>query len=228
MNILLTNDDGYFSEGIKLLKDKLAKYGRVVVVAPMEVMSAKSVSIIVGRQVTVEKVEDDVYKMEGTPADCVAFGLSSLNIRFDLVVAGCNDGLNVSYDIMYSGTVGACLQALTFRKPAIAVSCEVGHLSIVDEHFDEVFQYILENNLLSLEYTLNINFPLGSEIKEYVLTSIFYRRETTYYIDCGNNKYYAYRDINDSDCNEPGTDVYAVYHDQLSITKINKTSLYKE
>ena len=228
MNILLTNDDGYFSEGIKLLKEKLSKYGRVVVVAPMEVMSAKSVSIIVGRQVSVEKVEDDVYKMEGTPADCVAFGLSSLNIRFDLVVAGCNDGLNVSYDIMYSGTVGACLQALTFRKPAIAVSCEVGHLSIVDEHFDEVFQYILENNLLSLEYTLNINFPLGSEIKEYVFTSIFYRRETTYYIDCGNNKYYAYRDINDRDCDEPGTDVYAIYHDQLSITKISKTSLYKE
>ena len=228
MNILLTNDDGYFSEGIKLLKEKLSKYGRVVVVAPMEVMSAKSVSIIVGRQVSVEKVEDDVYKMEGTPADCVAFGLSSLNIRFDLVVAGCNDGLNVSYDIMYSGTVGACLQALTFRKSAIAVSCEVGHLSIVDEHFDEVFQYILENNLLSLEYTLNINFPLGSEIKEYVFTSIFYRRETTYYIDCGNNKYYAYRDINDRDCDEPGTDVYAIYHDQLSITKISKTSLYKE
>ena len=228
MNILLTNDDGYFSEGIKLLKEKLQKYGRVVVVAPMEVMSAKSVSIIVGKQITVEKVEDDVYKMEGTPADCVAFGLSSLNIRFDLVVAGCNDGLNVSYDIMYSGTVGACLQALTFRKPALAVSCEVGHLSIVEEHFDEVFQYILENNLLSLEYTLNINFPVGSEIKEYVITNIYYRHETTYYVDCGNNRYYAYRDINDKDCNEPGTDVYAVYHDQLSITKISKTSLYKE
>ena len=228
MNILLTNDDGYFAEGIKLLKEKLAKYGHVVVVAPKEVMSAKSVSIIVGRQVIVEKEEEDVYMMEGTPADCVAFGLSSLNTRFDLVVAGCNDGLNVSYDIMYSGTVGACLQALTFRKPAIAVSTEVGHLSIVDEHFDEVFQYILENNLLSLEYTLNINFPLGDEIKEYVFTSIFYRRETTYYVDCGNDRYYAYRDINDKDCDEPGTDVYAVYHNQLSITKISKTSLYKE
>ena len=228
MNILLTNDDGYFAEGIKLLKNKLKKYGHVVIVAPKEVMSAKSASIIVGHPVSVEKIEEDVYAMEGTPADCVAFGLSSLNTRFDLVVAGCNDGLNVSYDIMYSGTVGACLQALTYRKPAIAFSSEVGRLAIVEEHFDKVFQYILENNLLSLEYILNVNFPVDEIIKEYVLTSIYYRHETTYYVDCGNGKYYAYRDINDKNCNEPGTDVYAVYHQQLSITKISKTSLYKE
>ena len=228
MNILLTNDDGYFAEGIKLLREKLQKFGRVVIVAPQEVMSAKSCSIIIGHQVSVEKVEEDVYKMEGTPADCVAFGLSSLNIRFDLVVAGCNDGFNISYDIMYSGTVGACLQAMTYHKPAIAVSCDVGDLTIVDDNFEKVFQYIIENNLLSFDYALNVNFPKGDEIKEYVLTSIYYRHETTYYVDCGNGKYYAYREINDKDCNEPGTDVYAVYHGQLSITKISKTSLYKE
>ena len=76
--------------------------------------------------------------------------------------------------------------------------------------------------------TQQIVESIYGEIKEYVLTSIYYRHETTYYVDCGNGKYYAYRDINDKDCNEAGTDVYAVYHNQLSITKISKTSLYKE
>ena len=99
MNILLTNDDGYLATGICLLKDKLSKYGKVVIVAPKEAMSAKSVAITIGRAVEVKQVENDVFYMDGTPADCVAFGLSSLNIDFDLVVSGCNDGFNISYDI---------------------------------------------------------------------------------------------------------------------------------
>ena len=86
MNILLTNDDGYFATGINLLKYKLSKYGRVVVVAPKKAMSAKSVSITIGESVEVKKLADDFYYMEGTPADCVAFGLSSLNVKFDIVI----------------------------------------------------------------------------------------------------------------------------------------------
>ena len=228
MNILLCNDDGYLSRGINILKDKLEKYGKVVIVAPKKVMSAKSVSIIIGEEVEVKKVEDDIYYIDGTPADAVAFGLSSLNIDFDLVVSGCNDGLNVSYDTMYSGTIGACLQALTYRIPAIAVSCE-GNFEILDNgHLEEAIDYILEKKLLSKEYLLNVNFPVGKQVNGIELTSLYYRPENTYYIHTSGDKYLATRNIHDSECDEVGTDVFAVYHDKISITKLSKSNFIKE
>lgn len=227
MKILLTNDDGYNAFGIRLLKNKLAKYGQVIIVAPKKMMSAKSVAVTLGEAVEVKKVEDDIFYLDGTPADCVAFGLSSLGVDFDLVVSGCNHGFNVSYDIMYSGTVGACLQAMTFRKKSIAFSVQ-DSFEIVEKHFDEVFSYILESNLLSKEYALNVNFPLGGSYKKILLTNIFYREENTYYIKQRDNYYLATREIHDEDCLEENTDVYAVHHQMISITKISKTSEFKE
>ena len=228
MNILLTNDDGYEAEGIKLLKEELSSFGRVVIVAPKEVMSAKSVAITITRAQEVKQVEPDVFYMDGTPADCVAFGLSSLSTKFDLVVSGCNDGFNVSYDIMYSGTVGACLQALTYRVPAMAVSAPNGNLEIVRKYFKNVFNYIRKNKLLCREYLLNINFPIGAVAKSIEETTIYYRKETTYYVKEMDDMYFAVREINDDKCREPYTDVYAVHHQQISITKLNKTNIYKE
>ena len=223
MNILLTNDDGYFAEGISLLYDLLSKNHHVVIAAPKTVMSAKSVSIIVDRDVEVKRVDEHTYMMDATPADCVAFGLSSLSIKFDLVVSGCNHGLNVSYDTMYSGTIGACLQALTFRVPAIAISCE-NNFEIVKENLDKVLQFIQNNKLLSTEYLLNINFPVGEKVDNIKLTHIHYRKENTFYVHNGGDMYRALRNINDKDCVDVDSDVYAVYHNIISITKIKKTS----
>ena len=223
MNILLTNDDGYNSIGIRILKDKLSKYGRVVIVAPKKTMSAKSVAITIGEAVEVKKMEEDVFYLDGTPADCVAFGLSSLNLDFDLVVSGCNDGFNISYDIMYSGTVGACLQALTYRKKSVAFSSQDGFY-LVEKYFDEVYQYIIKNDLLSNEYLLNVNFPLGKEINDIMQTNVYYRKENTYYIKQSNDSFYATRKINDEECTEVGTDVYSVYHKMVSITKLKRTN----
>ena len=222
MNILLVNDDGYFAEGINLLYKLLSKKHHVVIVAPKTVMSAKSVSIIVGKEVEVKKLDDHTFVMDATPADCVAFGLSSLDTKFDLVVSGCNHGFNVSYDTMYSGTVGAGLQALTFRVPSIAISAE-NNLELVEKYFDEVFDYVNEHQLISNEYLLNINFPLGNEVKGIELTSIYYRKETTFYSRTSGDNYLALRDIKDHECEEKGTDVYAVHHGLVSITKIKRT-----
>ena len=225
MNILLTNDDGVEAYGLSVMKKLLSKYGDVTIVAPKKVMSAKSVSIIIGKAVEVEKVKPNVFAMDGTPADCVAFGLSSLDKKFDLVVSGCNHGLNVSYDTMYSGTIGACLQALTYRVPAIAVSCE-HNFEIVEKHLDEVMNYIENMKMLSTEYLLNINFPVGKEVKEIKETHIFYRPETTFYVKDEEGKYKALREIHDDECLDLKSDVYAVYHDAISITKIKKTLDY--
>ena len=89
-------------------------------------------------------------------------------------------------------------------------------------------KYILKNKMLSIEYLLNVNFPLGDRVDKIVLTNIHYRPHVTYYISDGNDHYHAWRDIKDEDCDEIGSDVYAVYHHQISITKINKTGIYKE
>ena len=222
MNILLTNDDGYSMNGLKVVFDILSKKHNVVVVAPNEVMSAKSVSIIIGSPIEVKKIDEHTYSCSGTPADCVAFGLSSLNTKFDLVISGCNHGLNVSYDTMYSGTVGACLQALTYRVPAIALSCD-SNFAIVEKYLDSVLDYINDNNLLSKECLLNVNFPLGDYASEIKMTHVYYRKEVTYYSKTGENLYLALRDIDDENCTDTDSDVYAVYHHQISITKMKKT-----
>ena len=222
MNILLTNDDGFNSEGINVLKSLLEKHGTVVIIAPDKHRSGASSSLTITDPIKVEKVEDKVFKCNGTPVDCVSFGLSSLNVKFDLVVSGCNHGLNISYDTMYSGTIGATLQALTYRIPAIAISCE-NNFDIVRNHLNQVMKYIIDNELLSTEYSLNINFPLGEKVEDIRLTHIYYRKETTYYIESSKDHYYATRDINDSKCDELDSDVYSVYHSIVSITKIKRT-----
>ena len=223
MNILLTNDDGYFSEGIKLLFELFSKKHNVVIVAPLTVMSAKSVSIILGRDVEVKKINDHTFAMDGTPADCVAFGLSSLNTKFDLVVSGCNHGLNISYDTIYSGTIGAGLQALTYRVPAIAFSSNEENFEHVKEYFENVLDYITHNKLLSNEYLLNVNFPIGNVVEGIEVTHIYYRKETTYYLKNGQDMYFATRDLKDELCEDKHSDVYAVNHNIISITKIKRT-----
>ena len=224
MNILLTNDDGYQALGINLLAKLLSKYGDVYIVAPKNVMSAKSVSIILSHPVSVDKINDHLYVLDATPADCVAFGLSSIGVKFDLVVSGINHGHNISYDTMYSGTIGACLQALTYRVPAIAFSCE-HNFEIVEKYFDEVFS--IANKEKSIEYLLNINFPFGNEVKQIRFTHIHYRKEVTYYKNVENNNYQALRELHDEDCDDVDSDVYAVHHQMVSISKLGRTLDYE-
>ncbi len=221
MNILLTNDDGYNATGIKLLKKLLSKYGRVVIVAPLTAMSAMSVSITLRKPLHLKKHEEDVYSLSGTPADCVAFGLSSLNIDFDLVVSGCNHGLNISYDVLFSGTIGACLMGLTYRKKCIAISCE-NNFDIVEKYFDELYQFIVHKNLVSSSYLLNVNFPIGEVVKGIKITTLYYRNETTYFIK-NDEDYVAYRDLKHEYDNDKDSDCYATYHSYISITPLDKT-----
>ena len=225
MRFLLTNDDGFDAYGINLVKELLSPLGEVIIVAPKTAMSAKSVSIILNHPIEVNKVNDELYVLDATPADCVAFGLDKLG-KFDLVISGCNHGLNVSYDTMYSGTVGACLQALTYQVPAIAISCE-NNFEIVKKHFLEVLDYIKKENLLSKEYLLNINFPLGDECRGIKITHLHYRKEVTYYKEVGENKYQALRTLHDEDVSDENSDIYAIRHQLISITKLHKTLEYK-
>lgn len=232
MNILLTNDDGYDSQGIHLIKDKLKKYGRVVIVAPKRSMSAKSVSITIGKGIHVEKVDDETFICDGTPADCVSFACNALSIEFDLVVSGCNNGFNVSYDTMYSGTVGAALEALTYGIKSIAVSCEFGkgdNFKIVDKYFDKVFKYILNKELLSNEYMLNINFPIGDEVKDIQISTLYYRvGQYDYFFTKEEDGYHAYRNLKTDFSDDINSDCYLINNRIVSITPLNKSYFSRE
>ena len=226
MNILLTNDDGYNSEGILLLKEKLSKYGNVVIVAPLKHMSAKSVSITIGEGFHVHDIGNGIFACDGTPADCVSFACNALSIQFDLVVSGCNNGFNISYDTMYSGTIGAALEALTYRIPSIAVSCEF-NMDIVKKHFDEVFQFVLNKKLLSKEYLLNINFPLGEEVKGVKISTLYYRNDDYFFLK-KEDGYHAYRNCQIDFSDDQESDCYLVNHGFVSITPLNKSYFSKE
>lgn len=123
LEILLTNDDGISSVGIRALHDALAEVGNVTVVAPADDQSA------VGRAISTEvEIEDHElgYAIHGTPSDCVVAGLEAIGPFPDLVVSGCNRGANLGqYVLGRSGTVSAAVEAAFFGVPAIAVSLYV-------------------------------------------------------------------------------------------------------
>ncbi len=222
MNILLTNDDGYNSEGIKILKKKLEKYGNVLIVAPDSPRSGCSAAVTILEPLQLEKVEENVYKCSGTPVDCVSMGLTCFNMDFDLVVSGCNNGYNISYDTMYSGTVGACLEAVMLRKKAFAVSAKHGtDFSEVDEYFDQVWEYIHKHGLLSDKYFLNINFPRDA-VKGIQIGSLYYRKDENYFIH-DKFGYHAYRRLQENFDDDKGSDCYLFEHGIISIVPMSRT-----
>ena len=221
MNILLVNDDGYKSEGILMLQELLSKYGRVVIVAPDSPRSASSASLSLGKPIQLVKVSDTVFKCSGTPVDCVSLALCSLNIDFDLVVSGCNHGINISYDTMYSGTIGICLEALMFFKPAIAFSAEMKDYHLVKENFDKVWSFIFDNNLISNKYLLNVNFP-HDEVKGISLGNLYYRKDQNYFVDEGDGLY-AYRHTQTNFDDDKNSDCYQVEHGIISIVPLSRT-----
>ena len=220
MKILLTNDDGYNAIGIQILKEKLSKYGQVTIVAPFTHMSGKSISITIGEWMKVEKINDDTYAVHGTPADCVSFALAGLKEDFDIVVSGCNNGHNLSYDTLFSGTVGACLSALMGRKKTVAFSAPFDDFSVLEDNFDEIWEYIDKYNLLSNEYLLNINLPRESS-KGIKLGKLYYRNDF-YYFNKRDDEYYALREMEAADNMPPDTDGRQVKDGYVSITPITR------
>ena len=160
MNILLVNDDGYLAPGLNAFKKILEKFGKVYVVAPHSWQSGKSVGISFFLNLPIHQIDDTTWSVEGTPADCVIVANILLKDKIDIVVSGVNNGYNLSYDSMYSGTCGAAYQALMYKMKAVAFSIEKFHgpdQPQINEDMEAVFKYILDNDMLNTEYFLNVN-----------------------------------------------------------------------
>jgi 5'-nucleotidase len=125
---LLTNDDGHFAKGIRALREALLPHGDVVICAPETEQSATSHSLSLHRPLRLRRVEEGIYAVDGTPADCVYVALFGetrvLPRRPDLVVSGLNHGVNLGTDVFYSGTVGGAREAALRGLPALACSAD--------------------------------------------------------------------------------------------------------
>src|SRR5215468_1676012 len=121
--ILVTNDDGYFSQGIAALVGALESVGEVTMVAPASEQSATAHSLTLTRPLRARQIGERQYTVDGTPTDCVLLALTKiLPEQPDIVVSGINHGANLGDDVTYSGTVAGALEASVFKVPGIAIS----------------------------------------------------------------------------------------------------------
>ena len=123
MRILISNDDGYQAQGLRLLADGLRELAEVTVVAPDRNCSGASNSLTLEKPLRVEQVEADVYSVNGTPTDCVHLAITGLlGTEPDMVISGVNHGANLGDDVLYSGTVAAAMEGRFLGLAAMAVS----------------------------------------------------------------------------------------------------------
>ena len=123
MKILISNDDGFQAPGIVALHQALKDVAEVEVIAPELNNSAKSNALTLSAPLYVHQAHNGFRYVTGTPADCVHIALKGLlDYRPDLVVSGIYNGANMGDDTIYSGTVGAAMEAYLFGVPAIAFS----------------------------------------------------------------------------------------------------------
>lgn len=167
--ILITNDDGYASKGLRTLVEVAKEFGEVVVVAPDGPRSASSHAITMNTLLRLHHYQTDddgtrYFRTNGTPCDCVKLGLRVVlkDRPADLVLSGINHGSNSSVSLIYSGTMGAAVEATLSHVPAIG-------FSLLDYHADADFtaarhyvRLILQEMLrhpFTDEASLNVNIP---------------------------------------------------------------------
>lgn len=183
MNILITNDDGFFAKGLALLAQEASAFGNVTVVAPHRNCSGASSSLTIDYPLRYRQMDNGFYSVEGTPTDCTHVALHHiLKEKPDLILSGINHGANLGDDVLYSGTVAAALEARYIHCQAFAFSLA----SFECEHF-ETAQHVVKT-LLS-EYAasdrkqhsvLNVNIPDVplSEVAGYQVTRCGHRHQS--------------------------------------------------
>jgi 5'/3'-nucleotidase len=121
--ILVTNDDGYRSEGIRALASVLAPFGEVTIVAPIQEASAVGHGLTLRQPLRLDAIAEGIFAVDGTPTDCVNLAVTQVFKGLpDLIVSGINKGWNLGDDVTYSGTVAGALEAALLGVPGIAVS----------------------------------------------------------------------------------------------------------
>ncbi len=171
LNILISNDDGITAHGLEVLADVCRSVGTVTVVAPDREQSGSSHSLTLGRPLRSAKRRDGSIQVDGTPTDCVLLALGALlDERPDFVFSGINHGPNMGEDVLYSGTVAAAMEGLSFGVPGVAFSLAGEQTELLDTHrswLERLVGDIVRVPEFPDETILNINIPPvpGAEIR---------------------------------------------------------------
>ena len=162
MRILIANDDGIYSPGILALAQVASRFGDVVIVAPDVEQSSMSHAITHSRPLSYRRTPVikgfPAYRVNGTPADCVALGASMT--RVDVVLSGINLGPNLGNSMWHSGTLAAAKQAALLGLRGIALSTPV---TSDEPDFEALKPFVVEVLALLLPdptlILVNVNFP---------------------------------------------------------------------
>lgn len=224
MKILVTNDDGIYSPGLACLAKVASSFGKVIVMAPDIEQSSMGHAITANRPITYKTspiVFDDIeaYRVNGTPADCVAMGIHIFK-DFDLVLSGINMGANLGNSAWHSGTLSAARQAVLFNQRGIALSVSLGEN---EADFDALETYVHKalSDVITLEKPelLNINFPQSPD------GEIIWTKQAVRHYDgkviaskdpMGRNHYWF--TVIPIESEEEGSDRWAVKQGKISIT----------
>lgn len=225
--ILVTNDDGVYSEGIRLLARALERLGEVIVVAPDREQSATSHSLTLTRPLRMRKLEENCWAVDGTPTDCVNLAVLSLLVDHppDLVVSGINFGTNVGDDVTYSGTVSATFEGSLLSIPSLAFSQEVAEgfsFARSAELATRFVEAVLLAESIPRDLLLNFNFPAGEArgVRFTRLGKRVYRQSVVEKTDPRGQKYYWIAGTPEWQDDE-GTDHEAVHQGYVSVTPLH-------
>ena len=224
--VLVTNDDGVHAPGIKALAGALAALGEVHVVAPDREVSACGQSLTLKHPLRAEKIQDQVYSVDGTPADCVNLALVKLLPRRpDLVVSGINRGANLGEDVFYSGTVGGAREGTFFRVPSMAVSLAAR----TENDFSQAAAVALKLAGMVLEKglpertLLNVNVPSGTPVGAMITVQGRREHEGTILegLDPRSKTYYWIEEGSDRWTTDETSDIHAIRQGYISITPLH-------
>ncbi|MCD8303313.1 MAG: 5'/3'-nucleotidase SurE [Prevotellaceae bacterium] len=230
--ILVTNDDGYLSEGIAALTAVMRRLGSVIVVAPEASRSGAACSLTSASTVRLREVSEEeglrVVACTGTPVDCVKLALERVCPRMpDLVVSGINHGDNASISAFYSGTLGACLEACIQGARAVAFS-----LQDFSRHCDfspflaaveRVASLVLRQGLPK-DVCLNVNFPVVPQLKGIRVARMARGQWQAEWEEAhhprGERHYWLSGSFTDLEPEAEDTDYWALRHGYASVTPI--------
>ena len=231
MRILISNDDGIESEGLRALAAECAKEHEVYIAAPWHEQSGMAHALNVRRPIEVEEMPGvalelgtvAAWRIAGTPTDSVKLFLEALmdpNRPIDLVLSGINRGANLATDVLYSGTVGAAMEGYLHDMSAAAVSLDI----------DAEYPYELAAELVrrrvekDAPFFLNVNFPARLASTEFAVSRLGRRDyENAFQQEVkedGRIFYTVAGKILDSD-NGPHTDLYTVDQGGISVTPLH-------
>lgn len=233
MRILLTNDDGIYSDGIQALRKRLEDEHEIFLFAPDRERSATGHAITLHHPLRAKEMSFDdgkakCWAIDGTPSDCVKLGIEGIMVQApDLVISGINKGPNLGTDVLYSGTVSAALEGMMMGVPALATSlCGYDELNFTyaADFVARVVKW-LETKPLKVGL-LNLNIPAipEEEMQGVAITKLgkrTYQNAFEKRTDPRGGVYYWLAGEAEDDLEEEGTDLLAIENKQISITPIS-------